>query len=100
MIDIEAFRESLKPPTLSDSRKYDRAPASVVASIDRFVEHRIAPGSFVRAVLSNDLAGAFGTADESSLRGLRDIMLYIHWEVPARCHGSESKVQKWLQGHG
>lgn len=78
--------------------KTSEAPASIVAAIDRFVEHRIAPGSFVRAVLCNDLAAAFRTGDEDSLRGLEDIMRYIHWEIPGGCHGSESKVKKWLKG--
>ena len=73
------------------------APVHVLDSIDRFVRHRIAPGSFVTAVLSNDLAGAFRTADEDSLRGLRDIMWHIHWEIPGNCHGSKSKVEKWLK---
>ena len=79
--------------------KTSDAPASILASIDRYVEHRIAPGSFVRACLSNDLAGAFRTADDDSLHGLRDIMRYIHWEIPGGCHGSKSKVEKWLKGH-
>ena len=74
------------------------APVHILDSIDRFVRHRIAPGSFVTAVLSNDLAGAFRTADEDSLRGLRDIMWHIHWEIPGNCHGSKSKVEKWLKG--
>jgi hypothetical protein len=78
--------------------KTSEAPVHILDSIDRFVRHRIAPGSFVRAVLSNDLAAAFRTADEDSLRGLRDIMRYIHWEIPGGCHGSESKVKKWLKG--
>ena len=78
--------------------KTSEAPASIVAAIDRFVEHRIAPGSFVRAVLCNDLAGVFRAGDDDSLRGLRDIMRYIHWEIPSGCHGSSAKVDKWLRG--
>jgi len=74
------------------------APVHILDSIDRFVRYRIAPGSFVRAVLSNDLAGAFGRGDENSLRGLRDIMHYIHWKIPGDCHGSRSKVEQWLKG--
>jgi hypothetical protein len=83
---------------MTDYTESAEVPASIVAAIDRFVQHRIAPGSFVRAILSNDLTGAFRTADEDSLRGLLDIMRYIHWNIPAGCHGSESKVKKWLKG--
>ena len=74
------------------------APVHILDSIDRFVRHRIAPGSFVTAVLSNDLTGAFLAGDEDSLRGLRDIMRYVHWEIPGVCHGSKSIVERWLKG--
>jgi hypothetical protein len=74
------------------------APVHILDSIDRFVRHRIAPGSFVTAVLSNDLTGAYLTGDEDSLRGLGDIMRYVHWEIPSGCHGSRSIVERWLKG--
>jgi hypothetical protein len=79
--------------------KASDAPTSILASIDKYVRHRIAPGSFITAVLSNDLSGAFRTGDDDSLRGLRDIMRYIYLEIPSGCHGSKSKVEKWLKGH-
>ena len=77
---------------------YPDAPVHILASINRYVEHGLRPGSFVTAVLSNDLTGALLAGDEDSLRGLRDIMRYVHWEIPGGCHGSKSIVERWLKG--
>jgi len=78
--------------------KYLDAPVHILDGINRYVNHRLAPGSFVEAVLSNDLRGALLAADEDSLRGLRDIMLYVHREVPSTCCGSREKVETFLKG--
>jgi hypothetical protein len=94
--DIEEFRESLKTPTLSDSRKYSNAPVHILDSISHYVEHGIEPGGFVKAVLSNDLVATFQIADAKSLRGLPDILRYIYWEIPLACWGSEAKVEAWM----
>ena len=76
---------------------YPDAPVHILASINRYVEHGLRPGSFVMAVLSNDLAAAFQTADDESHRGLRDILRYIRWEIPGTCWGSQAKVEAWLE---
>jgi hypothetical protein len=96
MIDIEEFRESLKTPTLSDSRKYGKAPVRILDSINTYVEHSRKPGVFLTAVLENNLSGALHYADDASRRGLDDIMLYLWNEVPGGCWGSPAKVEAWL----
>ena len=98
MIDIEEFRESLKTPTLSDSRKYGKAPVRILDSINAYVEHRRRPGGFLIAVLENNLTGALRAADSASRKGLDDIMLYLWNEVPSSCWGSPAKVKAWLSG--
>jgi hypothetical protein len=98
MADIEEIRESLRTPTLSDSRKYGEAPVRILDSIHAYVEHRRMPGGFVVAVLENSLSGALGAADDASRRGLDDIMSYLWNEVPADCWGSPAKVEAWLNG--
>jgi len=72
------------------------APVHILNSINRYVEHGIEPGGFVKAVLSNDLATTFRAADPESLRGLSDILQYINLEIPAACWGSEAKVKAWM----
>ena len=74
---------------------YLDAPVHILDSINRFVEHGLEPGSFVKAVLSNDLVGAFNAADTASLRGLQDILRYCRWKIPGTCWGSPEKVKNW-----
>ncbi len=54
------------------------------------------PGGFLRAVLENDLAGAFGRADDDNRRAMHDIVCYVYNELPSQCWGSPAKVAAWL----
>ena len=74
---------------------YLDAPVHILDSINRFVEHGLEPGGFVKAVLSNDLVGAFNAADTKSLRGLQDILRYCRSKIPPACWGSPAKVKNW-----
>ena len=78
------------------TNKYLDAPVHILDSINRYVEHRLSPGGFVTAVLSNDLTGAFNQADTDSESGIRDILKYVRWEIPAESWGSPAKVEAWL----
>jgi hypothetical protein len=67
-------------------------------SLDRWGKDRILPGSFLRAVLANDLFDAVSRADPESLLVIRDVVYHIHWELPGLCHGSREKVLAWEGG--
>jgi len=71
-------------------------PRHTLGGIDRYVNERIEPGGFLRAVLENDLREAFGRADLINREALFDIVAYIYNECPAVCWGSREKVQAWL----
>ena len=75
---------------------YPDAPVHILDAINRYVQHRLRPGSFVKAVLSNSLVEALNQADPQSLRGLRDIVGYCYWEIPSPCWGSRAKVEAWI----
>lgn len=68
-------------------------------TIDDYVEHGYVPGSFVTAVLENNLMQAFGCADSNNTRYMRNICAYVYNDIPAACHGSPQKVRDWLQMH-
>lgn len=74
----------------------DRVPPLVLDSLDRYVEHHIAPGSFLLAVLENNLSESFGCADMQNRYALFDIVSYIYNELPMMCWGNEEKVREWL----
>ena len=72
-------------------------PQDIKDSLDRYVNEGIMPGSFLRAVLTNDLASAVFQADSKNLAALKDIMLYIYNEVPANAWGSTATVVDYAQ---
>jgi hypothetical protein len=73
-----------------------RIPPATLQGIPEYVRHRVPPGCFLQSVLCNDQRNAVGWADEGNRAALADIVLFLHWEVPARCWGSADAVNAWL----
>ena len=71
-------------------------PIEVVESLTRYVEHRVPPGDFLEAVLSNDLRESFGSADENNLTAMCEIVAYCLNNIPTTCWGSPERVREWL----
>lgn len=76
---------------------YNFIPELTRDSLYRYVNHHVPTGSFLRAVLTNNLFEAVGRADDENLKALKFIVTYIYNEVPSNCWGSEEKVQEWLK---
>ena len=85
--------------TLSDDTKARIAnliPEYMVDGLVLYVEDGIPPGSFLLAVLENNLAGAAALADE-----INKLCLFLWadvlWnELPGDCWGSPEKVRAWI----
>ena len=75
----------------------EECPQEIVDTIQAYVEHRLEPGSFVRAVLENDLCTAVFQAHPLMLPYLRAVCLYVYWEIPGNCWGSKEIVERWLK---
>ena len=82
------------------SINYTIIPSHMQASARRYIEQGIAPGSFLTAVICNDLAGAFGRADDINLASMRDWVSFFYNEAPAPCWGSKAKMDAWLARGG
>jgi hypothetical protein len=61
-----------------------------------YVERGYPPGGFLRAVLANDLVGAFGRADGPNAHCMGDWATWLFNEAPSACWGSSEKVTAWL----
>ncbi len=70
-----------------------------IESLDAYVTYGRPTGGFLQAVLCNDLMGAVGAADETSLANLLGICRYVYNDMPANCHGSSQAVAAWLSAH-
>ena len=65
-------------------------------SLNRYARDHCPTGSFLRAVLENDLREAFGRADDNNRYIMFDIVCYCWNQLPAECWGSKENVAKWL----
>lgn len=73
---------------------YSKVPVHYMLSgMQRYVEHGIEPGSFLRAVLENDLFRAVGAADATNIENLKEWCMFIYNDIPASIWGSPEKVQ-------
>jgi hypothetical protein len=54
-------------------------------------------GHFLTALLSNDLVGACGAADQTNLWLLPIYAAFLYNEMPSRAWGSAEKVAAWLE---
>lgn len=80
---------------------YDKVPVPHMApAIRRYVERGIAPGHFLIALLSNDLMGAIGRADEDNQDAIVAWARFVYCELPNGCHGSPEHVSDWIKGGG
>lgn len=76
---------------------YALIPERIMQNLLHYVKGEEAPGSFLYAVLTNDLWGAVGRADQEMKPLIPILVSYIHWEVPSGCHGSKEAVKAWME---
>ena len=69
-------------------------------SLIRYKEYGLHPGNFLYQVLTNNLLYAMEAADNDNVAHLREIVRYIHDELPWNAWGSERKVKEWLKSGG
>jgi hypothetical protein len=65
----------------------------------RYIEHGISPGSFLTAVLSNDLRGAFECADDENRQIIEWYVRFLYNYAPSGCWGSRARFDVWC-AHG
>lgn len=72
-------------------------PEHIRDGIKRYIEHGIRPGSFVTAVIQNDLRKAVGQADHVSLMSLPSIVGWFYVYAPALCCGAPERMEMWTE---
>lgn len=91
---VIAWEQELGMLDLSD---YSVISPAIMEGIEMYVKHGIKPGSFLTAVLKNDLLTAVKQADYINMKIIPVIVSYIYNEVaPSTCWGSTEAVEKWM----
>ncbi len=70
-------------------------PAALRGGLVRWIVKGTAPGSFLSAVLCNDLAGAVRRIDDENRAYLCDLVAWIWQQAPSQCWGSPQRVAAW-----
>lgn len=66
-------------------------------ALERYLNNGIMPGSFLTAVLQNNLCEAFGRADDENSRNLKNIVGYVYNNIPGSSWGSREKVAEYVK---
>lgn len=78
---------------------YSILPEHMQDGARRYIEDGVHPGSFLEAVLANDLLQALRKADDINMQSMQQWGRFLY-EIPAICHGSYEKVNSWCDKGG
>lgn len=78
------------------SRGRHLVPPHMWDAVEGYYLHGFAPGSFLAAVLSNDLMEALGRADDVNAIAIRDWCRFLYNYTPSGSYGSPERYRAWL----
>lgn len=94
MTVLEDYRKELEQEAM-----WGILPVHMRAGMRLYIESGIEPGSFLAAVLCNDLREAIGRADHINRDRIPDYVQFLYNRAPSACWGSPAKYLKWVS-HG
>ena len=78
--------------------KYEKVPVGyMTGAVERYIEHRVPPGGFLKAVLQNELIEAANRADEENAIHLRDWCVFLYNYLPVESYGSTENYTNWIK---
>lgn len=82
---------------LTEARRelYTQIPEGIRCGLVNFLVYGYRPGSFLTAVLDNDLREAFGRADEESSRAMRSLVTWLYSFAPPQAYGTPERTTEW-----
>jgi len=78
---------------------YDRLPEHIRQGVRSYIEDGAPPGSFLQAVICNDLTESFARADDINITRMFDIVSFFYNEAPLTCWKSEKNMVAWIKMH-
>lgn len=98
--EIVKLRTYTKDTPMNYLAKLYMVPSHMHGAITLWIEKGVRPGDFLTALLSNDLMGAMGRADEENQLAIHRWCTYLYSYVPNGCYGSPEKVKAWAADGG
>jgi hypothetical protein len=88
------------PSYTSDITDWQLIPEHMIGGLRRYIEDGIPPGSFLRAVLCNDLRRAVECADSANIHRLPDYIRFLYAHAPVGSWGSTDDYVEWINHKG
>ncbi len=80
---------------------YSIIPEHMRAGAKAYIENGVQAGGFLTAILFNDFARAYYSADAINRKAMGDWARWLcHGGIPHQCWGSVEKVVKWTSHNG
>lgn len=89
----------LDAETLTERLHQSRVPEHMHDGLILWLTEGIPPGSFMTAILTNDLREACNRADDTNRYRLYDFVFFLYNYAPVGSWGSWENVQDWIKGH-
>jgi len=75
-------------------------PERMMPGIENYIKHGVIPGTFLQAVICNNLKEAFMFADDENFENLAAYAGYFYNEVPSNAWGSNKRMLQWAEDGG
>jgi hypothetical protein len=95
--EAEATAPEVRDASWYASKAYELGiPEITVDGLVMYIVHHTPQGSFLNAVLSNDLKEACNKADLANQRALYNIVYFLYNYAPMICWGNPELVDTWV----
>jgi len=91
------MEEIYKEEQMKYDMNYSLIPEHMREGIKRYLENGIRLGSFLNAVLENNLVQSIALADEINITKIVDWAKFLYNEMPMGSWGSKEKVNAWIK---
>jgi hypothetical protein len=85
---------------MNENVNYLKVPPHMRDGLELYVNYGVMGGSFLTAVLENNLVEAFGHADETNRHAMFLWAMWLHNDAPRGCWGSPEAVKAWVASQG
>jgi hypothetical protein len=89
--------ENFSPWVFSYGFKVYEIPDRMREGIELYINCGVLPGSFLQAVIKNDLKQAVMYADDENMANLPAYANYFYNHAPHDCWGSENLMESWVR---
>jgi hypothetical protein len=79
---------------------YSKLPEHIRPGMKFYLERGVMPGSFLQAVLSNNLMESFRKADHINKHRMYDIVEFLYNDAPYDAWGSPAALAQWVNTGG